>query len=312
MLISTQIINKPTIAVNTLSAIENAIARDQGAAYRGWLGRVLPHIGDAYREEESPFRTHLGASVIGRECAREIWYGFRWTTRTRFGGRMLRLFNRGHLEEGRFIALLLLIGCQVYQQDENGNQFVISGAEGHFGGSGDGIVVGLPDLAPGQAALLECKTHSEKSYKEVAAKGVQEAKPEHYTQMQVYMRKMGLAVALYMAVNKNNDDIYLELVTLDKIHADLFIERGEKMVWLDTAPEKLRGSSAGFWKCRFCDHKGVCHQSQEPDRNCRTCVHSKPVEGKQWVCTINEPSYEILPKEKQFVGCEKYARNPGI
>ena len=28
-------------------------------------------------------------------------------------GRILRLFNRGHLEEARFIALLLLIGVQV-------------------------------------------------------------------------------------------------------------------------------------------------------------------------------------------------------
>ena len=47
-------------AVKTLKAIEDAIAADQGAAYRQHLQRVLPHIGDAYRGHDDPFRTHLG------------------------------------------------------------------------------------------------------------------------------------------------------------------------------------------------------------------------------------------------------------
>ena len=41
---------------------------------------------------------------------------------------MLRLFNRGHIEEARFIAMLLTIGMPVYQQDAEGKQFRI-----HFG-----------------------------------------------------------------------------------------------------------------------------------------------------------------------------------
>lgn len=51
-------------------------------------------------------RTHLGASVLGRKCLRQIWYGWRWMHITQHQGRLLRLFNRGHREEPAFVALL--------------------------------------------------------------------------------------------------------------------------------------------------------------------------------------------------------------
>ena len=116
------------LAVKTLEAIDSALEKDQGGKYRQILGTVIPHMADAFRGADEGFRTHLGASLIGGECSRALWYGFRWATKPKFSGRILRLFNRGHLEEARFISLLLMIGCTVYQQDEKGNQFRISGA----------------------------------------------------------------------------------------------------------------------------------------------------------------------------------------
>lgn len=291
-----------TLATQTLAKIDSMIHADQGAAYRGWLGKVIGHIGDAYRTDEDGHRSHMGASMIGGECARSIWYNFRWATKSNFGGRLLRLFNRGHLEEARFIAMLLMIGCEVYQQDENGNQFRVSHAEGHFGGSGDGVVIGIPDLPAGTAALCEFKTSAEKPFNEVKAKGVREAKFEHYVQMNIYMRKMGIAVALYMVVNKNNDELYGEIIYLDTAVADQFLDRGEKLVWMEDAPEKIN-NSPGFFKCRFCDHRPVCHLKAAPDRNCRTCAYSKPVEGKQWICRLHD---QHIDKDTQLKGCKDY------
>lgn len=116
------------------------------------------------------------------------------------------------------------------------------------------------------------------------------------------MRKMGLAVALYMVVNKNNDELYGEIVHLDTAIADQFLDRGEKLVWMDNAPDRI-SESPGFWKCRFCDHRPVCHLGAAPDRNCRTCAHSKPVEGNKWVCTLHNKE---LTKEEQLKGCNNY------
>jgi len=298
------------LATHTVAKIDAMVKADQGSAFREWLGKVIGHIGDAYRPGNDGHRSHMGASLIGGECARAIWYNFRWATKSNFDGRLLRLFNRGHLEEARFIAMLLMIGCEVYQQDENGNQFRISHAEGHFGGSGDGVVIGLPDLPPGTAALSEFKTHNDKSFTELKAKGVRDAKFEHYVQMNVYMRKMGLAVALYLAVNKNTDELYGEIIPLDSAVADQFLDRGDKIVWMSEPPNKLN-ESPGFFKCRWCDHRPVCHLTAAPDKNCRTCAYSEPATGGKWICNrpvqpIGEGANEVISKEVQLVGCEDY------
>lgn len=292
------------LATKTHDLINSMIQADQGAKFRECLGTVMPHMKDAFNPEVQTFRSHLGASMIGRECARDIWYGWRWAVKPNFDGRMIRLFNRGHLEEARFIACLLMIGCQVFQQDENGNQYRISHAEGHFGGSGDGIVLNLPDLAPGTACLAEFKTHSTKNFAKVKADGVKEAKPEHYVQMNVYMHKMGLACALYGAVNKDTDELYLELIHYDSMTAIEFLERGERLVWMDTPPNKI-ASTVGFFKCRMCSNKGICHMGAAPAVNCRTCRFSQPGSKAQWFCT-NEVCPDAISKELQLTGCSHY------
>jgi hypothetical protein len=302
--------------------IDSMIEADGGAQFRGWLGRVLPHIGDAYRDDpDEGFRGHLGASILGEECGRKIWYTFRWASKPKFPGRVLRLFNRGHLEEGRIIAQLLMIGAQVWQQDANGKQFRISWASGHAGGSGDGLTLGIPDV-PELMCVLECKTHGEKSFIELAGKlpewrnyvlgngpftgkGVKAAKPEHYIQMQLYMRKMGYTMALYIAVCKNTDDQYMELVTLNPELADQFADRGEKLVWIEGAPPRIN-NSPGFFKCRFCDDKPVCHLKAMPAINCRTCQFSKPIPDGKWQCLKHNME---LVNAKQQVGCPDWHKN---
>lgn len=304
------------LATKTMAAIDAAMRADQGASFRQWEKKVLPHLDDAYRGEDEPFRSHMGASIMGNVCGRAIWYSFRWVTRPKFDGRTLRLFNRGHLEEGRFIAMLLMIGVQVFQQDANGKQYRITGSHGHYGGSGDGIAIGIPDLPEGLPCVLEFKTHSEKYFLEVKAKGVRDAKWDHFVQMQQYMRKMAITVALYCAVNKNTDEIYMQLVMLDSSIADQFIERADKIIWMHDAPTKIPQASAGWYECKFCDHRPVCHLNAAPDRNCRTCAYSAPMEGGDalWGCANPKVSIGIavIPKQVQLVGCEHYEVKKGM
>ena len=296
------------MASQTLRAIDASLEKDQGGSYRTFLQQVLPHIGDAYRgEETNPFRSHMGASGIGKDCARAIWYSFRWFTKPKFEGRILRLFNRGHLEEARFIALLLSIGVQVFQQDAQGKQFRISAAGGHFGGSGDGVAIGIPDLPAGTPCLLEFKTHGEKSFVKLVKEGVKASKYEHYVQMQVYMRKMDLPVAVYGAVNKNTDALHLELVPIDTITADQFIDRGTQLVFVRDAPKRIN-ESPGWFGCAFCDHKPVCHLKAEPERNCRTCHFSRVVEDGTWHCGQVSANNLLLTTEMQLHGCKDYEK----
>lgn len=293
------------IANATLSAIEAALVEDQGARFRTLLGKHITNAGDAFRGESSPFRAHLGASLIGRECTRELWYSFHWATKNVFSGRMHRLFNRGHLEEPRFVALLEMIGCTVWQVDGQGKQFRINGHRGHFGGSIDAVISGLPEMGT-TPVLGEFKTHGDKSFKKLQDEGVQSAKWEHFVQMQTYMGKLQLPAALYLAVNKNDDEIYAEIVMFDQTVYDRYQQRSVIVIDAVGAPKRIN-QSPGWFKCKFCDHKPVCHGTALPEKNCRTCVHVKVGDNATWSCTARDRD---LSEEDQLAGCPSYVMNP--
>jgi len=301
-------------AEKTLAAIHYAIMEDGGNRFRWLEGQAFPLMSDAYRADEDARRSHMGASQIGKECDRSLWYGFRWFSKFKprgrndesdleAGSRMIRLWNRGHLEEARFLALLWLIGCTIYQQDAEGKQFRIAEFGGHFGGSGDSIAYGVPELPHGIPALSEYKTHGAKSFAKLIEHGVQMAKPEHYTQMQVYMYKFGLQYALYLAVNKDTDDLWAEIIILDPDIGKMAIERAGRIIFAEQAPKRVRYASPGFTTCRFCDDKDVCFGTVAPERNCRTCNASLFGLNGGIVCT---DTGEVLDKAKQKVGCQNY------
>lgn len=293
-------------ATATLDLINQMLHADQGARYRELLRETMPECEDAYRGEEDPFRSHFGASLAGRECARELWYKFHWTTRPSFDGRMLRLFNRGHLEEGRFIALLRMIGCEVWSHTEDGKQFRVSDHDGHFGGGLDAVVRGFPEY-PNDAVLAEFKTHNDKSFTKLLIEGVRAVKFEHYVQMQIYMGKMGLPRAIYFATNKNDDEIHAEWVEFDNATFQRFMERSGMIIRSPQAPKKINESPAWF-KCKFCDEAPVCHNGAEPDHNCRTCSYVRLAEEGAWNCT-NPVCPGPLDKAQQLAGCSHYEKH---
>ena len=302
------------LATKTLAAINDALILDQGAKFRGLLKDLMPLAGDAYATKNEEFRTHLGASLIGRNCDRELWYSFRWATSKQFDGRMLRLFNRGHLEEPRMVALLKMIGCEVWQHTADGKQFRINGHRDHFGGSLDAVVKGVPDLPEGEACLAEFKTHGEKSFTKLIEAGVATAKWEHFVQQQMYMAHYDLNWSLYMAVSKNTDELHAELIQYDPIIYAKYVKRSVTTIDSVTPPKRIN-ESPSWYGCKFCDHKAVCHRIEiPPARNCRTCLHSRVEDAGEWFCT--EPTANAafgdnvpLTADDQRRGCDRYEMN---
>ena len=227
---------------------------------------------------QSDFRRHLGASVIGNKCKRAIWFNFRWAKKPNHSGRLLRLFNRGHKEEERVIEWLFAAGFEVMPIDLNGNQFKCSAVSGHFGGSCDGFV-----MVDNEKYLLEIKTSNDAQFKTLTKDGVQKAKPEHYQQMQTYMHLMGVNKALYIAVNKNNDDMHVESIdAIPSVGIDI-IAKAERIISSSEPPAPL-SNSAAHYKCKMCDYHGICHKNEMPNINCRSCKYARPVQDGLWVC----------------------------
>ena len=265
-------------------------------------------IDDHWSETRNePPRMHLGASLIGTDCERALWYGFRWASLKRFEGRLLRLFDRGHSEEARFIRDLKAIGMAVYERDpETGRQFQFSDHGGHFGGSLDGI--GMMPNEP--AHVLEFKTSAEKPFLDMKAKGVRESKPLHFAQMQKYMGWASITHAIYMMVNKNTDELYTEIVEYDAQTDQAISDKALRIIEAQKPPAKI-STSPGHYACKWCDHYGTCHDEQPARMSCRTCISATPkTDGDGgWHC---EQYNTAIPENVQRSGCPDHRYIPDL
>jgi hypothetical protein len=234
-------------------------------------------------DTDDGFRAHLGASIIGIACVLAIWLNFRWTTSVQHPGRLLRLFETGHREEDRMVANLRRVGITVLEVDPNsGHQWRVEALGGHFGGSLDGVALGVPE-APKTWHVCEFKTHNEKSFKDLQSKGVKESKPQHFSQMQIYMDLTGMSRALYLAVNKNNDELYDERIRFEPIEAERLLAKAKQVVEASHPPSRI-SEDESWYQCRLCSHHGLCHGGQMPEINCRTCLHVTPKLDGSWHC----------------------------
>jgi hypothetical protein len=272
-------------------------------------------------------RTHLGGSEIGGECMAEIWFNFRWVLEEQLAGHMLRLLNRGHKEEPRFVEWLEGIGFEVHETDpDTGKQYRISGCKGHFGGSLDSILkppahYGLPEDYC--VWLGEFKTYNETSFTKLAGKkpawsqfklggkhakrikgdGVKKTKPQHYAQMSSYGRAYGFRFGLYCAVNKNTDELYYEIVELDWRLADDGFRKADNIINAQSVPQRVSLTETYSYCKNLCKFVDICHRGVKPEKNCRSCVNASAAENGEWHCGIynNNIPKDFIPK-----GCDEW------
>ena len=240
--------------------IDDAVATDPAAWRRvqaDWLERCTDG-----NEKSNKERSHLGASVIGKECLRAVALSYRKASPdAAVDGRMVRLFNRGHMEEARLAACLQVAGFSLKLVSKDGGQ--ISYKTGDLQGSVDGVI----RLQDGSLAVLEFKTMNRRTWDKLERDG--QIKPEHLAQMQCGMHGLGLKRAMYLASCKDTDAIQVYLVDYE----------GEPIEFLNLAtdithgliPPKLVDTD---FRCKFCEHKAFCHGDASPIASCRTCVHA--------------------------------------
>ncbi len=245
------------------------------------------------KDQEDPRRPHLGASLIGDSCDRKIWYTFRWADLALHDGRTLRIFRRGKREEAELLADLRAVGYELESLENR-----ISGVDGHFGGTLDGVIRGIP-AAPKTWHVLELKTSNTKRWAELSKHGVQEAQPRHYAQVQAYMHGVKLDRALYLAVNKDDERIYEERIPLDQLFAQRLFDKAHRLIHQQHVPGRI-SDDPGWYECRSCDFHSICHVQKLPDRNCRTCLHSSVETEGRWHCAKHKID---LDEAAQKAGC---------
>jgi hypothetical protein len=269
---------------------------------------TLTAIYTAYEARQGDgFREHLGASLIGKPCARALWFDFRWVTASRFPGRILRLFETGQREEDRLVANLRATGATVLEVDpDTGRQFRVEAHGGHFGGSLDGVALGLLE-APKTWHVVEFKTHSLKSFADLVAKGVVASKPQHAAQMQIYMHLTGLTRAMYVAVCKDTDALHIERIDVDPDGATRLLDKAKRTIEAQHPPARISDNPTWF-ECRMCSHRAACHTGEAAAVNCRTCLHSTAVDGG-WHCARHD---RMVDAQEQRRGCARHLFIPDL
>lgn len=242
-------------------------------------------------------RPYLGYSQLGHECARYLWYSFRWCYATEISPQLQRLFNRGHQEEQVVVKDLRAIG--VVCEDVLDKQAEVVGVLGHVKGHPDGRCTNIPG-AEKTEHLLEIKTANDKKFNQFYRFGVERTNPAYWTQVHCYMAHQGLTRCLYIITNKNNDQRYYARIHFNKQVAE---DAEGKALDIITSPVPLPKLSerAEWYECKFCNAKDICHHNTPIARNCRTCTNSSIHDNGEWHCSVYPG--KPIPVDFQRAGC---------
>lgn len=249
-------------------------------------------------DDKEGYRSHLGASVIGNECLRYLYYHFRWMHKEKYSGRMIRLFHVGHGLESRVRYYLKKIGFEFVDGDSGQVRF--SDLHGHFGGSADGVFI-APSWGITEPTLLECKTSGTGSpFNDLGKKGMQLTKEQHFIQNSVYGKGFQLKNVLYVCENKNDSEWYFELLPLDLKVAEDAYKKAQFVIFEAKEPPKKISQKRNFFICNMCKMQGICHDGEPTDVNCRSCKNAMPVDNGAWFCTHWE---QIIPPDAILNAC---------
>ncbi|NBV07202.1 MAG: hypothetical protein EBS06_08240 [Proteobacteria bacterium] len=216
-------------------------------------------------------RDYLGASRLGASCSRALQFEYTDTPKDEdqnFTGRILKIFQAGHVFEDLIIGWLKNAGFNLVTRKQNGDQFGFFAAKGKLKGHIDGVIIDAPeDLGFAFPMLFECKSLNNKSWKEVEKKGLAVAKPIYAAQVAIYQAYMESQIegicknpALFTAINKDTAEIYFELIEFDKTLAQKTSDKAVMILRATEAHELLPriATDSTHFECKFCPWQQRC------------------------------------------------------
>ena len=216
-------------------------------------------------------RSYLGASRLGVACERALQYEYARAPvdpGRELPGRVLRIFEVGHVLEALAIRWLRLAGFDLHTEKADGGQFGFSVAGGRIQGHVDGILAGGPEaLGLAYPALWECKTMNAHAWRETAKRGVAQAKPVYAAQIAVYQAYMEASVpgisrhlALFTAINKDTQELWFERVPFDGGLAQRMSDRAVRIIRATEAGELLPrlSTTPTHQECKGCAWQDRC------------------------------------------------------
>ena len=221
-------------------------------------------------EQQEP-RNYLGASRFGVSCSRALQFEYTNTPKDEnqnFTGKILRIFQAGHVFEELAIKWLRQAGFDLVTEKKDGSQFGFSALNGKIKGHVDGVIIDAPeDLNLTFPMLWECKSLNNKSFNDTIKKGLVVSNPIYAAQIAIYQPYMESAIdgisknsALFTAINKDTAELYFELVKFDQALAQQLSDKALRVITVTEAGELLPriSSDSSYFECKFCPWQERC------------------------------------------------------
>lgn len=221
-------------------------------------GKVIVNkIHDSIYEKikKKEHRDYLGASSLGVECERKLWYMYH-RPKNLHAARTQMIFDFGHMTEDYLISILKDT-FDVYEKDpETNEQFGF--VDGDIAGHCDGFI-----KIDSEVMLLEIKSMNQARFNAVKKHGLKEKERTYWIQMQIYMTKIfDVKHGLFLALNKNTCELLPIIVDKENDVADAYIERGKQIVKA-VSPFQRKYSKSNSFQCRMCDYSKECWHENE-------------------------------------------------
>lgn len=199
---------------------------------------------------EDSLRDYIGASSIGSDCLRKIWYEYKGVKAKKVPSRFRRTWAIGKRLEGLVIEWLKDAGVSIELEDKTYYAPETEVFRGHF----DGIIVSGNDKS-----ILEIKTAKDASFKIFVKSGLKIWNPQYYAQVQSYMGMSGINSAYILVLNKDNSEISDELVLFDVDFYQRLVEKALMISEAMLAPPRVHNSPI-WYQCKMCKYNKVCHE----------------------------------------------------
>lgn len=196
-------------------------------------------------------RDYIGASGIGAECLRQIWYEFKGTQAEAVPTKIRRTWAIGRHLESLILDWLSQIGIEIQRSWID----LVADEMPYFKGHVDSVWMkkGMP------FAIIEIKTAKDASYNIFIKKGLRTWNPQYYAQIQSYMGMSGIHKAYIMVLNKDSSDLADELVEFDPAFYQTLRNKAQMIANANVAPPKINGSPL-WYQCKMCKFNKVCHK----------------------------------------------------
>lgn len=221
------------------------------------LAELRLAIAKSHAKAEDP-RNYIGASAMGHECSRFIWYSSHGTTPRDWPVQTILKFEDGHRTEDLMAQRLRMLPfIKLHSQQA---EIDLGFIKGHI----DGVIEGLCESSVPH--VWECKAVAEEGFKKLqkalAVHGEKSAlrhwEPRYYAQAVLYMEGMGLTRHYTNVCTPGGRDFIGIRTDANPAYVKTLLYRARTIAQGDCPPEKI-SLRPDFYLCKMCPYLEECH-----------------------------------------------------